>query len=97
MCCSAADSEIPLNDFSRFTNLMVQRARGEFLVLLNNDTEVLYPDWLEHLRVALRLVVVHRHPDGACLLHRLGDRVATVLASAWPSEAGPPCPATRSA
>lgn len=35
--------------FSRFTNAMAQEARGDYLVLLNNDTEVLHGDWLEHL------------------------------------------------
>lgn len=35
--------------FSRFNNLMAGHARGEFLVLLNNDTEVLDLDWLDTL------------------------------------------------
>jgi GT2 family glycosyltransferase len=35
--------------FSRFNNLMAEHARGVFLVLLNNDTEVLDGDWLDTL------------------------------------------------
>jgi GT2 family glycosyltransferase len=35
--------------FSRFNNRLAECARGEYLLLLNNDTEVLQPDWLDHL------------------------------------------------
>lgn len=38
----------PFN-FSRVNNLAAQAARGEFLLFLNNDTEVLAPDWLSIL------------------------------------------------
>ena len=38
----------PFN-FSRITNLAAERAQGDFLVLLNNDTEVVSPDWIEAL------------------------------------------------
>ena len=38
----------PFN-FSRLINLGRKNARGAFLVLLNNDTEVISPDWLEAL------------------------------------------------
>ena len=34
-------------NFSLANNLGVEQARGEILVLLNNDTEVIDPDWLE--------------------------------------------------
>lgn len=34
-------------NFSRLINLGRKNASGEFLVLLNNDTEVISPDWLE--------------------------------------------------
>ncbi|MBI1905638.1 MAG: glycosyltransferase [Rhodocyclales bacterium] len=44
----------PFN-FSRMNNLAAAEARGEYLLLLNNDTEALHPDWLTHmLRHALR-------------------------------------------
>jgi GT2 family glycosyltransferase len=36
-------------NFSRANNLGALQAKDGFLVLLNNDTEVLTPDWLEHL------------------------------------------------
>ena len=38
----------PFN-FSRANNLGASAASGEFLVFLNNDTEILSDDWLEHL------------------------------------------------
>ena len=36
-------------NFGRLCNVGVDHARGEYVVLLNNDTEVLSPDWLEAL------------------------------------------------
>lgn len=42
-------------NFSRMNNLAVQEARGEFILMLNNDTAALQPDWLTHMvRNALR-------------------------------------------
>lgn len=38
----------PFN-FSRANNLGAKAADGDYLVLLNNDTEVITSDWLEHL------------------------------------------------
>ena len=38
----------PFN-FSQANNAGVRRARGDFLVFLNNDTEIVSSDWLEHL------------------------------------------------
>jgi O-antigen biosynthesis protein len=38
----------PFN-FSRANNQGAIAATGEFLVFLNNDTEIIAPDWLEHL------------------------------------------------
>lgn len=44
----------PFN-FSRMNNQAVREARGELLLLLNNDTAALQADWLEHMvRNALR-------------------------------------------
>ena len=44
----------PFN-FSRMNNLAVAQARGELVLMLNNDTAVLNPDWLTHMvRHALR-------------------------------------------
>ncbi|MGI6169847.1 MAG: glycosyltransferase family 2 protein [Christensenellales bacterium] len=38
----------PFN-FSRLNNRAAERARGDILILLNNDTEVINPEWLEEL------------------------------------------------
>jgi GT2 family glycosyltransferase len=43
-------------NFSRLCNQGAARARGDFLLFLNNDTEVLTPDWLE------RLLVIGQNP-----------------------------------
>ena len=44
----------PFN-FSRMNNLAVAQARGEFILMLNNDTAALQADWLGHMvRHALR-------------------------------------------
>jgi len=37
---------IPFN-YSKLNNAAITTARGDYIVLLNNDTEVLTPDWLE--------------------------------------------------
>jgi GT2 family glycosyltransferase/SAM-dependent methyltransferase len=36
-------------NYSAINNLAVQHARGEVICLLNNDTELITPDWLEEL------------------------------------------------
>jgi GT2 family glycosyltransferase len=36
-------------NYSAINNYAVRRARGEMLCLLNNDTEVISPDWLEEM------------------------------------------------
>ena len=42
-------------NFSRMNNLAVAQARGEFILMLNNDTAALQADWLTHMvRHALR-------------------------------------------
>jgi GT2 family glycosyltransferase len=40
--------DVPFN-YSRLNNAAVREATGEVLVLLNNDTEIVTPDWLEAL------------------------------------------------
>jgi GT2 family glycosyltransferase len=56
----------PFN-FSRLCNLGAEQARGDYLLFLNNDTEVLAPDWLEHV------LIVAQQPQtgivGATLLY----------------------------
>lgn len=36
-------------NFSRMINMGVSAAKGDYLLLLNNDTELITPDWLERL------------------------------------------------
>jgi GT2 family glycosyltransferase len=38
--------DVPFN-FSRINNYAVERTTGRYLLFLNNDTEVLVPDWIE--------------------------------------------------
>jgi GT2 family glycosyltransferase len=38
--------DVPFN-FSRINNYAVERSTGRYLLFLNNDTEVLVPDWIE--------------------------------------------------
>jgi GT2 family glycosyltransferase len=56
----------PFN-FSRLCNEGARRATGDHVLFLNNDTEVLTPDWLE------RLLLIERHPEvgavGATLVY----------------------------
>jgi GT2 family glycosyltransferase len=42
-------------NFSRANNLGAKQSRGEYLILLNNDTEVVTPDWIEILMFHLEL------------------------------------------
>ncbi len=49
---SGAVSIIPFNqpfNYSTACNLGAAAARGDYLLFLNNDIEVIYPDWLEEL------------------------------------------------
>ncbi len=57
----------PFN-FSRANNLGVEVARGEYVVLLNNDTEVIDPNWLQALVFYLELPLVGA--VGPILLYR---------------------------
>lgn len=36
-------------NYSKFTNLAVQKAAGDYLVFLNDDTEVISPDWVQEM------------------------------------------------
>ena len=40
--------DVPFN-FSYLNNCAAEHASGEYLVLLNNDTEIITPDWLEQM------------------------------------------------
>lgn len=42
------DAPFPFN-FSKLVNLGVQASKGEYIILLNNDIEILSPDWIEEL------------------------------------------------
>lgn len=37
--------------FAAFNNCLVREAKGEYLLFLNNDTEVLQADWIERMRL----------------------------------------------
>ncbi|WP_255496577.1 glycosyltransferase [Aquitalea sp. LB_tupeE] len=64
----------PFN-FSAQCNLGVEQARGEYIVLLNNDTEIIQPEWLERMigiaqrpevgAVGIRLV----YPESGSIQH----------------------------
>ncbi len=47
-CISVLRIDEPFN-FSRINNQAAARARGSLLCFLNNDTEVISPDWLEEM------------------------------------------------
>lgn len=58
------DLDIPFN-FSTLINAGVQASQGSFVCLLNNDIEVVSPDWLEEL------VSFAQHDDVGCVGARL--------------------------
>lgn len=45
----AYDTEVHGFNFSQIVNFGVAQAHGDYLLLLNNDTEVLTPDWIEEM------------------------------------------------
>jgi GT2 family glycosyltransferase len=47
--CSRVTYTEPRFNFSKMVNLGSARAKGEFLLLLNDDTEVITPDWIERM------------------------------------------------
>lgn len=46
--CKVISFNEPFN-YAKMNNFAVQQAEGEYLLFLNNDTEVISPDWLEEL------------------------------------------------
>ncbi len=58
-------------NFARLNNLGVAAARGEYIILLNNDTEVVSPDWVQEM------LMYAQFPDvgavGAKLLYPSGQ------------------------
>lgn len=42
-------------NFSKMVNAGVQNAQGEYIILLNNDTQVIAPDWIENLLVFMQI------------------------------------------
>jgi GT2 family glycosyltransferase len=47
-CVSVIHLDVPFN-FSRINNAAARQARGSFVCFLNNDTEIITPDWLEEM------------------------------------------------
>jgi cellulose synthase/poly-beta-1,6-N-acetylglucosamine synthase-like glycosyltransferase len=70
----------PFN-FSAMNNLAARQARGEYLLLLNNDTQVLHEDWLEEM------LGYAQRPDvgavGARLLYRMAPSSTPAPSWAW--------------
>lgn len=78
-------------NFSRTINHGVEQARGDYLLFLNNDTEVISPDWIERMVghcqrpevgcVGVKLV----YPDGllqhaGVMIHKMGpDHIGKLL------------------
>jgi len=62
-------------NFSAQCNLGVEQAQGEYIVLLNNDTEIIQPEWMDRMigiaqrpevgAVGIRLV----YPESGCVQH----------------------------
>jgi hypothetical protein len=52
-------------NFSRINNFAVRKARGEVLVFLNNDTEVISPNWIQEM------LMFAQRPDVAAVGARL--------------------------
>ncbi|MBR2678358.1 MAG: glycosyltransferase [Bacilli bacterium] len=42
------DINIEFN-YSKINNIAVSKAKGEYIILLNNDTEVITPEWIEYM------------------------------------------------
>jgi O-antigen biosynthesis protein len=55
-------------NFSALNNVAAKGARGKFLALLNNDVEVISPDWLSEM------VSIHRSPEWALSARGSGIR-----------------------
>lgn len=46
--CNVFEWDQPFN-YSKVNNFGVSKAKGEYIILLNNDTEVITPEWIEEL------------------------------------------------
>ncbi|WP_457798021.1 glycosyltransferase family 2 protein [Methylocystis sp. S23] len=77
-------------NFSRLSNAGAQACAGEFLLFLNNDTQIISPDWIE------RLLYFARQPDkgavGASFSIRTAGRNMSACSSGW---AGSPAISAR--
>jgi GT2 family glycosyltransferase len=72
-------------NFSRLNNTAVKHAAGEFVLLLNNDTEVIHDDWIEPM--LLHALDVHVGAVGAVLLYPNATFQHVGVTVRWP--AGP--------
>ncbi|MDP6802719.1 MAG: glycosyltransferase [Gemmatimonadota bacterium] len=84
-------------NFARITNTAAAEASGDFLLMLNNDTEAIDGAWLTHLVAAMHWPGVDAvgarllYPDGTCQHAGIGLGIGTVaghLGREWGSSGG---------
>lgn len=73
-------------NFSRLVNLGVKHSKGDYVILLNNDTEVIEPSWIDYMllymlmpgvgAVGAKLLYSNRHIQHAGVVLRLGNGIA---------------------
>ena len=73
-------------NYSRINNYGVTFAKGEYLLFLNNDTEVITPDWIE------QLLMYAQRPDVAPWGRSSTMRTTRSSMRAWSSALGPTVP-----
>lgn len=63
--------DAPFN-YSAINNFAADRAAGEFLAFLNNDVEVISPDWLDEM---VSLAAMPKHGAVGCMLYYPNDTI----------------------